>query len=152
MKIRKALITEFGDASKVVVVDGEISAPLPNQVQVQVEFAGFSGADINMRRGTYPFQKKAPLTPGYCLVGKVQMNGAGSNKFEIGDRVGCLSVDGGEAELVNLPEQFLVRVPDGVDSQQVTCLILDWNMDGSGLAKERLFTGLVVPKKPLSLV
>jgi NADPH:quinone reductase-like Zn-dependent oxidoreductase len=63
--IRKALITEFGDESKVVVVDEGIPAPLAKEVQVRVEFSGFSGADINIRRGIYPFQKKAPLTPGY---------------------------------------------------------------------------------------
>jgi NADPH:quinone reductase-like Zn-dependent oxidoreductase len=74
--IRKALVTEFGDESKVTVVEGDIPAPSAREVQVRVEFAGFSGADINMRRGSYPFQKKAPLTPGYCLVGGVHVNGA----------------------------------------------------------------------------
>ena len=65
--IRKALITEFGDESKIVVVDDQIADPAAGEVRVRVEYSGFSGADINMRRGVYPFQKKAPLTPGNCL-------------------------------------------------------------------------------------
>ena len=69
--IQKALITGFGDESKITVVQEEIPAPSANEVQVAVEFSGFSGADINMRRGTYPMQKKPPFTPGYCFVGRV---------------------------------------------------------------------------------
>jgi NADPH:quinone reductase-like Zn-dependent oxidoreductase len=125
--IKKALITEFGDESKVTVVEGDIPAPSANEVQVQVEFSGFSGADINMRRGTYPFQKKAPLTPGYCLVGQVNANGTGCTKFQRGDQVACLSIYGAEAELINLPEKYLVPVPPGVDSKEATALVLDWN-------------------------
>jgi NADPH:quinone reductase-like Zn-dependent oxidoreductase len=49
--IRKAIITESGDESKVTVIEGEISTPSAKEVQVRVEFSGFSGADINMRRG-----------------------------------------------------------------------------------------------------
>ncbi len=125
--IKKALITEFGDESKVTIVEGDIPAPSAKEVQVQVEFSGFSGSDINMRKGVYPFQKKAPLTPSYCLVGRVHANGAGCARFQCGDQVACLTVYGAEAELVNLPEKYLVPVPPGLDPAQVTGLILDWN-------------------------
>jgi NADPH:quinone reductase-like Zn-dependent oxidoreductase len=109
--IRKALITGFGDESKITVVQEEIPAPSANEVQVEVEFSGFSGADINMRRGTYPMQKKPPFTPGYCFVGRVTANGSGSTKFRIGSRVACLSIYGAEAELINVAEKYLVSVP-----------------------------------------
>ncbi|OLN96238.1 Protein indc11-like protein 1 [Colletotrichum chlorophyti] len=125
--IRKAVIAEFGDASKVQIVKDTITAPPSNHVQVATIYSGFSGADINMRKGVYPMQKKAPLTPGYCLVGTVRANGAGASKFSPGDVVACLSVYDAEAELVNLPEKFLVKVPAGLDLQQATALILDWN-------------------------
>jgi synaptic vesicle membrane protein VAT-1 len=125
--IRKALITEFGDESKVTVVDGDLPPPSANEVQLQVEYSGFSGADINMRRGTYPFQKKAPLTPGYCLVGRVHATGAQSSRFQPGDLVASLSIYGAEAELVNLPEKYLIPVPAGIDPAQATALILDWS-------------------------
>uniref|UniRef100_L2FAU1 Alcohol dehydrogenase zinc-binding domain protein n=1 Tax=Colletotrichum fructicola (strain Nara gc5) TaxID=1213859 RepID=L2FAU1_COLFN len=98
--IRKAVITEFGDESKVKVIQDTIDAPAADHVQIATIYSGFSGADINMRKGVYPLQKSAPLTPGYCLVGT--------------------------AELVNIPEKYLVRVPNGLDLQQATALVLDW--------------------------
>jgi len=45
----------------------------------------------------------------------VRVNGKGCTKFKVGDRVACLSKYDGQAQLINLPERFLVRVPDGVD-------------------------------------
>ena len=126
-KIRKVLISEFGDISKVSVVASEISDPPPQHVQVKVIYSGFSGADINMRLGNYPFQRAAPLTPGYCLVGTVTLNGNGSNKFQAGDIVACLTTYDAEAELANLPEKYLIKVPSGVDLQDATALTMDWN-------------------------
>src|SRR4029450_5125449 len=38
-----------------------------------------------------------------------------------------LSIYGAEAELINVPEKYLVSVPEGVDSQQATAVILDWS-------------------------
>ncbi|KAJ0163794.1 Protein indc11 [Colletotrichum tanaceti] len=125
--IRKAVITEFGDASKVRVVQDTIAPPPANHVQVATIYAGFSGSDINMRKGVYPMQKKAPLTPGYCLVGTVRTNGPGASRFIPGDVVAGLTVYDADADLVNLPEKYLVRVPAGIDLQQVTALILDWS-------------------------
>jgi synaptic vesicle membrane protein VAT-1 len=125
--IRKAVISDFGDVSKVNVIDDEITDPPANHVQVKVIYSGFSGTDINMRLGRYPSQKKAPLTPGYCLVGTVNTNGKGSNKFREGELVACLSIYDAEAELANLPEKYLIRLPAGLDLQQATALIVDWN-------------------------
>ncbi|KAF2188387.1 zinc-binding dehydrogenase [Zopfia rhizophila CBS 207.26] len=125
--IRKALITGAGDESNITVVTSEIPSPPNSHVQVKVIYSGFSGADINMRMGTYPMQKKAPLTPGYCLVGRVHANGSGSKKFTIGDLVVCLSIYDAEAELASLPEKYLIPVPAGLDLQQAVALTLDWN-------------------------
>ena len=125
-KIKKVLITEFGDESKLAIVESDIADPASGQVQVAVEYSIVAGSDVNMRRGLYPFQKKAPLTPGYSVVGKVRVNGNGCSKFHVGDRVACLSKYDGQAELINLHERFLVPVPEGADPKQGVALILDW--------------------------
>ncbi len=125
-KIKKVLITEFGDESKLAIVESDIAEPAAGEVQIAVEYSVVSGSDVNMRRGTYPFQKKAPLTPGYSVVGKVRLNGKGCSKFHVGDRAACLSKYEGQAELVNLPERFLIPVPEGADPKLAVALVLDW--------------------------
>ena len=124
--MKKVVITAYGDESKLAIIECDLPGPAPGEVQVTVEYTVVSGSDVNMRRGTYPFQKKPPLTPGYSVVGRVRLNGKGSSIFKAGDRVACLSKYGGQAELINLPERFLVRVPEGVDGKAAVAVILDW--------------------------
>ncbi|KAH7128989.1 chaperonin 10-like protein [Dactylonectria macrodidyma] len=125
--IRKAVITGYGDASNIEVVTAEISPPARNEVQVAVIVAGFSGADINMRLGRYPSQKPAPLTPGYSFVGRVRQNGQGSSTYKKGDLVAALTVYDSDAERINVPEKYLVPVPEGVSHDEVVGLVLDWS-------------------------
>jgi NADPH:quinone reductase-like Zn-dependent oxidoreductase len=124
--IKKVVITAYGDESKLAIVECDLPEPAAGEVQLAVEYTIVSGSDVNMRRGTYPFQKKPPLTPGYSVIGKVCVNGKDCSEFKIGDRVASLSKYEGQAERINLPEKYLVRVPDGVDGRAAVALILDW--------------------------
>ena len=87
-KIKKVLITAFGDERKLAIVEGELPEPAAGEVQLTVKYSIVSGSDVNMRRGLYPFQKKAPLTPGYSVLGTVRLNGKGCSNFQIG-RASC---------------------------------------------------------------
>ena len=124
--MKRVVITEFGDESKLKVVDGDLPGPGAGEVQLAVEYSVVGGSDFNMRRGTYPLQKKAPLTPGYSVLGTLRLNGMGCTRFAVGDSVACLSKYGGHAERINLPEKFLVAVPDGLDPKAAVALVLDW--------------------------
>ena len=125
-KIKKVVITEFGDESKLAIVEADVADLGTGEVQLAVEYSIVSGSDVNMRNGTYPLQKKAPLTPGYSVLGSVAANGKGCSKFAPGEYVVCLSKYEGQAERINLPEKFLVRVPDGVDHKAAVAVVLDW--------------------------
>jgi NADPH:quinone reductase-like Zn-dependent oxidoreductase len=125
-KMKKVVITAFGDESKLAIVESDLPDPAAGEVQLSVEYTIVCGSDVNMRRGTYPLQKKPPLTPGYSVIGKVRVNGKGCSTFRIGDRVACLSKYEGQAELINLPERYLIPVPEGVDAKAAVALILDW--------------------------
>ena len=124
--MKKVEITAYGDENKLAIVDVHLPGPAAREVQLSVDYTIVSGSDVNMRRGTYPFQKKPPLTPGYSVIGKVRLNGKGCSKFNIGERVACLSKYEGQAELINLPEKYLVRVPENLDGKAAVALILDW--------------------------
>ncbi|KAJ1324908.1 synaptic vesicle membrane protein VAT-1 [Microdochium nivale] len=132
--IRKVLISGAGDVSMISVVDSTISPPGPGEIQVRPLYSGFSGSDINMRRGVYPMQKKAPLTPGYSLAGTVVALGPKcTSSLSPGQLVACLTVYDAQAQLVNLPEKYLIPVPQDpatgkhlVDPQSATAVMLDW--------------------------
>ncbi len=126
-QIRKALIPSYGDESHVSIITAPIEPPPAKHVQVRVLYSGFGGSDINMRLGRYPMQKAAPLTPGYNFVGTVVSAGPDCvSKPTKGDVVACLSIYDAQAELVNMPEQYLIRVPQGLDHQKACALMLDW--------------------------
>ncbi|KAL8848229.1 MAG: hypothetical protein Q9221_006747 [Calogaya cf. arnoldii] len=124
---RKVVITALGDVSNLSIVNTTIPDPPNNHVQIRTFYSGFSGTDINMRLGRYPMQKKAPLTPGYSLVGKVVKNGPACSQFQLGDMVACLTVYDAQSDYANLPQQYLIPVPEGTDLQQATALIADWS-------------------------
>lgn len=128
LKNRKMVISEFGDVSKLKFVTEDIAAPGKNEVQVRIIYAGFSGADVNMRRGLYPMQRKAPLTPGYCFVGRVHATGRGCTAgHRPGDVVTTVTVYDSDADYINIPEKYLALVPAGVELQHAVALSLDWN-------------------------
>lgn len=138
--IKKVVISSFGGPENVQIVNSSLPDPPAQHVQVKVLYSGFSGSDINMRNGTYPMQRKAPFTPGYCFVGTLHTNGPQSTKFKVEDLVACLSVYDAEATFTNQPEKYLVSVPAGVDLQVLMALVLDWNT-AYGMAKGRISQG-----------
>ena len=125
-QIRKVLISAIGDESNVGVISAQIDDPPRGEVQVRVLYSGFNGADVNMRLGRYPNQEMPPLTPGYCLVGTVEQNGAGCRRYSPGTLVCALTVYGAEAELTNVEEKYLISVPHSLDIQKACALVLDW--------------------------
>ncbi|WP_263382178.1 medium chain dehydrogenase/reductase family protein [Granulicella arctica] len=124
--IRKVLVPHFGDESVLQIIEATVASPQVGEVQVQVLHSVVAGSDVNMRRGLYPFQKKAPLTPGYSMIGRALANGPGCKKFAPGTLVACLTIYGSQAERMNVPEKFVSPVPEGLDLRQATALILDW--------------------------
>ena len=120
------VITAFGDESKLEIVEGDLPDPAPGEVLLFVEYSIVCGSDVSMRRGTYPFQKKSSLSPGYSVIGKVSLNGNGCSRFKIGDRLSSLTKYDGQAELISLPEKYPIPVPEGVDPKAAVALVLDW--------------------------
>ncbi|KAH7116184.1 chaperonin 10-like protein [Dendryphion nanum] len=122
----RAFVASFGGPEKVSIVTAEIAAPAKQEVQVKVNYSAMGGADIAMREGLYPMQKSAPLTLGYCLLGRVHKNGPGSSKFKKGDLVASLTKYDSQAELANVPEKYLIPVPENIDQEKAIALVVEW--------------------------
>jgi NADPH2:quinone reductase len=103
---------------------GELPEPVPGRGEalVRVRVAGVNFTDVYQRTGTYP--GVLPFTPGVEGVGVVEKVGSGVTDVKVGARVGWVMIKGGYAELVALPAQRLVPIPDDVDDRTAAALLL----------------------------
>jgi NADPH:quinone reductase-like Zn-dependent oxidoreductase len=124
---RRVLIKAYGGVENLVVDSAPPpSAPSDDEVELRVLHSCVSGADTNMRKNLYHIKFPLPFTPGYSVVGRVERRGANATRFATGDLVAALTVTGGQATRVVMPEHFLSRVPNGCDPRSAVCLVLDY--------------------------
>ena len=118
--------------------DIERPTPASGEILVRVRACGVCHTDLHVVEGELP-HPKSPLIPGHEIVGIVEANGAGANRFQPGDRVGvpwlhssdqtCIycqhgqenlcdaaqftgyTVNGGYAEYVTAREDYAVPIP-----------------------------------------
>ncbi|MDQ2929471.1 MAG: quinone oxidoreductase [Gemmatimonadota bacterium] len=120
--MRGIQITRYGGPE--VLGYGDLPDPMPGagEVLVRVRVAGVNFTDVYQRMGTYP--NPLPFIPGVEGVGIVERLGSGVTDVNVGDRMGWVMIKGGYAELVALPAQRLVPIPDGVDDRTAAALLL----------------------------
>jgi propanol-preferring alcohol dehydrogenase len=130
----------------------EVAAPQPKSgdVRVRVRACGVCRTDLHVIEGELP-PRKSPVIPGHQVVGIVERRGENTRRFGIGDRVGIAwlhrtdgtceycranaenlcdnpmftgySVDGGYAEYIVAPEDFIYAIPTGFPDEQAAPLL-----------------------------
>ncbi len=140
-RLRAVRLYGIGDLRfEVIPVRRELG---PQDVRIRVRAAGVCGSDLhNFRTGQW--MRQLPITPGHEFAGEVAEVGAGVTDFKCGDlvlgdsRVSCGRCpscragrpnvcermgyvgevcDGAFAEMIDLPAERLLTVPDGVPLQ-----------------------------------
>jgi NADPH2:quinone reductase len=103
---------------------GELPDPVPGpgEALVRVRVAGVNFTDVYQRVGTY--KGALPFTPGVEGVGVVEKIGSGVTDVKVGARVGWAMIKGGYAELVALPAERLVPIPDDIEDRTAAALLL----------------------------
>jgi NADPH2:quinone reductase len=124
--MKRIVVDQFGGPEVLRVVEEDDPRPGVGEVRVRVLAAGVSFTDAQVRAGTYLGGPKPPFTPGYELVGVVEELGPGCSRLREGDRVGALTVWGGYAERVCLPEANAVEVPEDLDPAEVVSLVFPY--------------------------
>ncbi len=97
-------------------------SPGPGDVVVRVTAAGLNYIDTYHRSGLYPVP--LPFVPGNEGAGVVVEVGSDVEGVAPGDRVAWTGVMGSYAELIAVPAQRTVPVPDGVDLELAAALML----------------------------
>jgi NADPH:quinone reductase len=120
--VRAIQITESGGPE--VLIPAELPEPVagPGEVLVDVAAAGVNYIDTYQRQGIYPMP--LPYVPGLEGVGRVRSAGAGVREFALGDRVAWSETLGGYAEVIAVPADKAVPVPDAVGDEAAVGALL----------------------------
>src|SRR3982751_2932521 len=94
----------------------EVGEPGPGQVKLRQQAAGLNFIDVYHRTGLYP--QPLPFTPGVEGAGVVESVGAGVTDMRPGDRVAYAGPIGGYAEERLIEADRLVKLPEGVSTEQ----------------------------------
>jgi NADPH:quinone reductase-like Zn-dependent oxidoreductase len=111
--VRALVITEHGPPEVLKVLERPDPVAAPGEVRVRVRAAGINFADLMARIGLYPEAPKPPAVVGYEFSGEVESVGQGVEAVAPGDRVFGGTRFGGYAELVAVPADQLVPLPEG---------------------------------------
>jgi NADPH2:quinone reductase len=98
-------------------------APQPGHAIIRMQAIGLNFADIYRRRGNYHLVGEPPYIAGYEGAGVVE-SVEGENAFRAGDRVAFADSPFANAELVSVPFDKLIRLPDDVPAETAAALLL----------------------------
>ena len=90
----------------------------PGEVRIAVKAAGINFADTLARVGLYPDAPATPCVLGYEVAGEVESVGNGAARHAVGDRVMAPTRFGGQAELVVVPEDQALPLPERISFEQ----------------------------------
>jgi len=115
---------QFGDPD--VLRIQELADPPVGErdVLLRMEAIGLNFADVYRRRGNYHLEGTAPFVLGYEGAGVVVAAGSRVAGFQPGDRVAFADVPRANAELVAVPVDRAIPLPDGVSSTLAASLLL----------------------------
>jgi NADPH:quinone reductase-like Zn-dependent oxidoreductase len=90
----------------------------PGEVRIAVRAAGVNFADTMARLGLYPDAPKPPCVMGYEVAGTIESVGDGVEGHAVGDRVVAGTRFGGQAELVTVPADQALPLPERLSFEQ----------------------------------
>jgi putative PIG3 family NAD(P)H quinone oxidoreductase len=103
---------------------GEASDPIPSEKEllVRVKATALNRADLLQKRGLYPPPPGASPILGLEMAGVVEKTGSAVTDCKPGDRVCALLPGGGYAELVTIPSEMAMRIPDNLSFEEAAAI------------------------------
>ena len=100
----------------------EVGEPGSGQVKIRQEAAGLNFIDVYHRTGLY--KQDLPFTPGVEGAGIVEAVGPDVANLKPGDRVAYAGPVGGYAEERLIAAERVVKLPDGISTEQAGAMML----------------------------
>jgi NADPH:quinone reductase len=120
--MRAIQVEKPGGPEALELVDLPVPKPKPNEAVVKIAAAGVNFIDIYLREGRYP--APLPFVDGQEASGVVSEVGGAVESWKAGDRVAYTNVLGAYAEYAAVPADRLVRVPEGITTEQAAATML----------------------------
>ncbi len=111
-----------GPPAALVAVSGPVPEPGPDDVLIEVAFAGVNRPDCLQRSGAYPPPADASPIIGLEVSGKIAALGAGVTDWRVGDEVCALTPGGGYAQYCTTPAGFCLPIPAGLSLREAAAL------------------------------
>lgn len=115
-------VHEFGGPEALRYEEAPLPEPGSGEARVKLEAAGVNFIDVYHRTGGYPAQ--LPIIPGVEGAGVVDAVGSGVSDVKPGDRVVYALQQGSYAEYAVVPAWKLVLIPDDLDAQRASAVML----------------------------
>lgn len=112
--MRRMAVRAYGGPEALAVEEGELPAPGPSEVRLDVHCAGVNFADTLLIRGRYQERPRPPFAPGLEVAGVVAEAGAESGR-KAGERVVGVMRYGGYADAVVMPGENTYPIPESMD-------------------------------------
>lgn len=113
---------EGGPPSVMRIAQTTVPTPAPDEVLIQVAYAGVNRPEVAQRQGLYPPPPGASPILGLEVSGHIAAVGAGVRSWQVGDAVCALVNGGGYAEFVTAPQGQVLPVPKGLSLAEAAAL------------------------------
>ena len=100
--------------------------PGPGQVRIRVHAAGLNFAEVMAAQGLYPDAPKPPCVVGYEVAGVIDATGDGTRDHAAGRRVLALTHFGGHADVVCVPAEQVLPIPEAMSFEQAAALPVNY--------------------------
>lgn len=96
----------------------------PDGVLVRMKAIGLNFADIYRRKGNYHLAGKPPYILGYKGAGIVEQTGKNVQGIKLGDRIAFADVPYANAELVAVPKEKAIPLPESISFSEAASVLL----------------------------
>ena len=124
--MKAVLCKEFGPPETLVVEDIATPTAGKGEVVLQVHAAAVNFPDVLIIENKYQFKPPLPFAPGGEVAGVVKEVGEGVKNLKVGDRVIGSCGHGGYVEELAIHEASCIPVPDEMDLETASALVLTY--------------------------
>jgi NADPH2:quinone reductase len=122
--VRALTFSRFGDPSVLEIRTVPAPAAAPGVVVVRTHAIGLNFADVYRRQGRYHLVGEPPWIAGYEAAGEIAMLDPSDGTWRLGQRVAFADAPLANAELVAVPVDHLIPLPDDVSYELAAALLI----------------------------